>query len=256
MNTSRFFSGAAFAAAATLVSSVAGAQGVDEFGAFGGMENTEFESPQNAAFEVRFGPYTPNVDDEFGGGATPYEDTFGDDTRWMIGLEVDWQAIRIDHFGSFGPGVGWGYTTASADAPLSSSGDRSEQETSLSIMPMYAVGVLRVDVLTHDLHIPLVPYAKAGLGFAMWWSGDADESGRDDQGTIGRGLSYGFQWALGIMLHLDPLDRGSARTMDLETGVNNSYLFIEWYNSMLDGFGGDVLQVGTSTWIAGLALEI
>jgi hypothetical protein len=44
--------------------------------------------------------------------------------------------------------------------------------------------------------------------------------------------------------------------MDAATGVNNSYFFLEWYNSQLDGFGGDQMQVGTSTWMLGLAFEI
>ena len=57
------------------------AQGTDEFGAYGGLERTgQKESPQHAAFELRFGPYRPNVDSEFAG-ATPFEDTFGNCPR-------------------------------------------------------------------------------------------------------------------------------------------------------------------------------
>ncbi|MCA9644954.1 MAG: hypothetical protein KC492_29900, partial [Myxococcales bacterium] len=146
-------------AASTLAwAAPATAQGVDELGAYGGREDVHFESPQYGAVEVRFGRYVPNVDDEFNGAATPYADTFGDDSRYLIGLEFDWQLLRIPHFGSLGPGIGWGYTKSTAKAPLTSTGERSEQETSLTIMPMYLVGVLRVDVLAKDLDIPLVPY--------------------------------------------------------------------------------------------------
>ncbi|MCB9589243.1 MAG: hypothetical protein H6718_27765 [Polyangiaceae bacterium] len=243
-------------AASTLAwAAPATAQGVDELGAYGGREDVHFESPQYGAVEVRFGRYVPNVDDEFNGAATPYADTFGDDSRYLIGLEFDWQLLRIPHFGSLGPGIGWGYTKSTAKAPLTSTGERSEQETSLTIMPMYLVGVLRVDVLAKDLDIPLVPYGKAGLGYALWWSRSGDESARDDNGTIGRDTSYGWQFALGGMLLLDSLDERSAIEMDENSGVNNSYFFLEWYVSNLDGFGGGKMNVGDNTWMLGLALE-
>lgn len=235
--------------------SPAQAQGIDEFGAYGGRENEMYASPQNAALEIRFGRYLPNVDDEFNGAATPFADTFGDSNRYLIGLELDWQVLRIPHFGSLGPGIGWGYTKATAGAIVARTGERSEQETSLAIMPMYLVGVLRVDVLATDLGIPLVPYGKLGLGYAMWWSRSGDDSARDDNGAIGRSTSYGWQWALGGMLLLDALDPRSAAEMDENSGVNNSYFFVEWYNSYLDGFGGDRMEVGTNTWMLGLALE-
>jgi len=235
--------------------SIAQAQGVDELGVYGESEHELYASPQHAALEIRFGRYLPNVDDEFNGGATPFADTFGNDNRYLIGLELDWQALRIPHFGSLGPGIGWGYTKATANAVVTRTGERSDQETSLAIMPMYLVGVLRVDLFAKDMGIPLVPYGKVGLGYALWWSRSGDDSARDDAGAIGRGTSFGWQYALGGMLLLDALDERSAAEMDENSGVNNSYFFLEWYNSHLDGFGGDRMEVGTNTWMLGLALE-
>jgi hypothetical protein len=246
-----------FALALSLGAGAANAQGTDEFGAYGGAEERYHGSPQNAAFELRFGPYRPGVDDELSG-AAPFEQTFGDDTRFLIGLEVDWQALRIPYFGTFGPGFGWGYTKFTADALLADgSGNRSAQTTSLEIMPMYLVGVLRVDVLARETAIPFVPYAKLGVGYALWWSSDGDGASHADDGTVGRDASYGYQYALGGMLLLDFMDPGAAVQMDNASGVNNSYFFIEWYVSQLDGFGsGDQMQVGTNTWMLGLAFEI
>ena len=88
------------------------------------------------------------------------------------------------------------------------------------------------------------------------WVSDPDGVARDESGVKGRGASYGLQFALGGMLLLDSLDRTAAVEMDNTTGVNNSYFFLEWYLSNLDCFGGDCMQVGTSTWMLGLALEI
>jgi hypothetical protein len=238
-------------------SSTARAQGTDEFGAYGGLEQPgQHQSPQNAAIEVRLGPYPPRVDEDVNG--TPYADVFGDSKRWMFGLEVDWQALRIPHVGSFGPGLGWGYTSMSAGALLTDgSGGRSQQETSLSIMPFYLSAVLRVDVLARDMGIPVVVYGKGGIGYALWWVGDGDETAETDDGVTGRGSSYGLEYALGAMFLLDVLDEGAAIEFDEVAGVNNSYIFIEWFSSHLNGFGsGDQMNVGTSTWVLGLAIEL
>lgn len=244
-------------AAVLSASSVTFAQGTDEFGSYGGMERRYgYESPQNAAFEARFGRYQPGIDDEFSG-ATPFRSTFGDDSRYSIGFEVDWQALRIPSLGTLGPGVGWAYTSFSADAFLSDGTGRAAQETSLEIMPMYVVGVLRADVFAKQFSIPLVPYAKLGLGYAMWWTGDGSDGSVDDAGVKGRGASYGLHYALGGMFLLDVLDRTSAVEMDNAVGVNNTYFFFEWTVATLDGFGaGDQMQVGSNSWTLGLALEI
>jgi hypothetical protein len=245
-------------AAATVASvttvGVAQAQGVDEFGTYG-MGDSQ-ESPQNFALELRFGPYTPRVDDGVPNG-TPYKDVFGTSNRYLLGAELDWQILRIPKLGTLGPGFGIGITWASGDG-FSQSGDRVSQESVLTLLPMYTVAVFRVDVLARDLGIPLVPYAKGGLGFVPWWSSDGGSTAYDDNKEIvARDWSYGYQFALGGMLQLDPLDPGTARNMDADTGVNSAYVFGEFYYSDIDGFGdGNEMQVGTTTWIVGIALEI
>lgn len=251
---------ASAAAVAFTLTSPASAQGFEDSSSAAWRSNSErrFESPQSWALEVRLGHYKPRIDEEFGGSG-PYEAVFGTDKRWYIGLELDYQALRIPHVGTFGPGFAIGYTSMSAKAKLTGSEEYSAEETSLWIMPMYAVGVLRVDVLANELGVPLVPYVKLGLGYALWKTSDG--SGTSDyptsDGTVdGKGRSYGWHFAPGIMLQLDPLDRHAARQLDNSVGVNHSYFFLEWMRSELDGFGADdQMQVGTSTWTAGLAFE-
>ncbi len=195
---------------------------------------------------------------------------FGNDRRVCIGVEYDWQALRIPYVGTVGPGFGWGYTRMSAKAmftaPDKNTGKKGEsaETTSLWIMPMYVVGVARVDVLARDLGIPLVPYVKVGVGYAFWKTSDGSGTSKYDdpntkdkvETTEGKGHAYGLHFAPGIMLMLDWFDERSARQLDNSVGVNHSYLFLEWMKANLDGFGsGDQLRVGTSTWVAGLALE-
>ena len=250
----RFVSFLTFALPALLsIPRLAAAQGVDEFGSYGGRARQE--SSQDGMFEARFGPYNPRIDSSVPNG-TPYKDTFGTSTRYMFGLEGDWQLLRIPHLGTLGPGLGWGYTRSSGYARLTSNlNQRADEQTSLSVMPMYLVGVLRADVLPRELRVPIVPYVKVGFGAALWWASDGGQTAY--AGNVkGKGLSYGAQYALGGMFLLDVLDEQTARDADNSLGINNSYIFAEWYGSELDAFGSKKrLNVGANTWVLGLAIE-
>jgi hypothetical protein len=244
-------SGFALAAVITAWPALAQAE-VDEFGSYG-RSRYDAESPQQVAVELRFGRYVPNADDGLSG--TPYQDVFGDDNRYYGGLEVDWQLLRIPYFGTLSPGIGGGYTRSGATARFESDGRESGDTTRLHIFPFYLVGVLRADVIARETPVPLVPYGKLGLGVALWRVTDGNGTASSD-GVSGRGLSYGPQFMLGAMFLLDALDREDALEADASIGLNNSYLFAEWYVSQLDGFGSDDrLEVGTNTWMLGLAFE-
>lgn len=249
---------ASVATALTLLGSttMAHAQGVDEFGGYGRPRTGGSESAQDAALELRFGRYRPEVDDEFNGAAQPFHDVFGNANRYELGLEIDWQLLRIPHFGTLSPGVGWGLTKFTSKAQFTNGAGASGEDTRLWVMPMYLVGVARADVLMRDLKIPFVPYAKLGLGLGMWWSSDGQKSATA-HGVAGKGLSYGLTYAAGLMFLLDVLDEDDAKTADGLTGINNSYLFAEWFRPQLDGFGASsVLDLSSNSWVLGLAMEM
>jgi hypothetical protein len=226
---------------------------VDDLGAYR-REAHHFHTPQDLAVELRFGPYAPNVDDDLS--ARPYDTVFGDSTRYYGGLEFDWQVLRIPYLGTLGPGFGIGYTRSKADALIESDGSRSDQETTLSIVPMYAVAVLRADVLAEEFQVPLVPYAKLGIGHAYWWSSSGGETAEGPDGKEGKGRSWGTHAALGLMLQLDWIDIEDAKEADQTVGMNHSYIFGELYQSVLDGFGSEKsLDAGTESWVLGIAAE-
>ena len=249
----RFVSVLFLALGSLVIARSASAQGVDEFGVYGNNRGAGYESPQNGAFEARFGRYIPQVDKSVPG--SPFKDTFGTSSRYMFGLEGDWQVLRIPHLGTLGPGLGWGYTRASAKARIAATGELSAEDTTLAIMPFYLVGVLRADVLAREFHVPFVPYAKLGMGYALWWASDGGTTAREG-GVLGKGVSYGPQYALGGMFLLDFLDEQTARDADNSLGINNSYIFAEWFDSELDAFGSKSrLNVGANSWVLGLAIE-
>jgi hypothetical protein len=243
---------------------VSPARADDETGALA-SRRSKYDSAERFMLEVRFGLYHPRVDSDpsLKPGSSPYRDIFGDTSNFEFAMEFDWQAYRIPHFGTIGPGFSAGITSAGANAPLvvpEASGTLSAENTSLTIYPMYGVVVLRADVIDRDLHFPLVPYAKFGVGWAIWRASDSAGTSsalnQNKQEVIGEGITYGTQAALGLALDLNFLDLAAARSFDNSVGVNHTYAFFEAFWANLNGLGqAHALYVGAYTWSAGLALS-
>jgi hypothetical protein len=220
-------------------------------------------SPKRYAFEIKLGPYAPNIDSEFENGATPFKDLFGDGIGIIVLAEFDFQLFN--KFGSLGIGLQGGYYANSAKPFLDDDGDpttpattneRVAGETSITIAPISVLAVYRFDVLANRFDIPLVPYAKLGLNYTMWWIRRGDGSVANYEGQSGSGGSWGWQFNIGLAIQLDVLDRDASRNLDQDYGVNHSYIFAELLHLDADGFGNSSkLQVGDTTFVAGLALE-
>ncbi len=250
--------GASLAVAETASAQLTGAPtaGIDDLGVYGNTHNRgATESPQHAALELRIGRYTPKIDNEFAT-ATPYKSMFGTDSRYAVGVEMDLQVLRIPYLGTLGVGGALQYTKMSAPAFVASNYSRGGEDTTLTIFPLYAVAVLRADYIARSTPVPLVPYAKLGIGAGLWRV--TNGGGTSDVGGVkGNGLSIGPQFALGGMLLLDAFDPDAASSLDDQLGINNSYVFVEWYDSFLNDFGtGRQMQVGTNSWVLGLAFEM
>lgn len=216
-----------------------------------GYDPDSNRSEQYGAIEFRIGPYLPQVDKELG--SSPYEATFGPNPSVTVGLEGDYQVLRIPYFGTLGPGLGIHWFRRGGIAEFTSGDPGSAHKNSLWIIPMYAVGVLRVDVFRRAFHIPLVPYIKGGLAWSLWSSRDAGSVSVVD-GEKAKGSSLGLQYQVGLMLHLNPISPQTAIDMDNSSGINHSYIFAEWWASDVDSFGKG-MQTGDATWVAGVALE-
>jgi hypothetical protein len=231
----------------------------------------DFRSPREWAIELRFGPYAPDVDSEFSGNpaATPYKTIFGSKRHLMSQLEFDWQFFQA--FGSLGVGAVVGYYSQSAKAfvfdpttgtcqtdPSSTTGAclLSGDTTSLRLIPVAALLVYRWDVAAERWKIPLVPYAKLGLNYTFWEISNGNGNVPDYKGGHGSGGTAGWQAAAGMSLLLDILDPDAARGLDMETGVNHSYVFFEWNNVDASGLGmSKKLHVGDSRWVLGFMFE-
>jgi hypothetical protein len=214
-------------------------------------------SAQNFAMEVRVALYNPQVDSDGSLKGNPYASAFGPSQRYEVAMEFDWQALRIPHVGTLGPAISLGYTKSTAIAPRADGGQPpSEETTSLEIFPMYAVAVFRLDVLMRDAHVPLVPYAKAGLGYALWRSSNTAGTSVAPDGVVAKGHTFGTQLAAGMAFALGVIDPNASRQLDESTGINNTYIFGEVMMADLTGLGqSHALWVGSNSFVFGLAFE-
>jgi len=242
------------AAASGLVALVALEQRAEAFELGTPASKSPFHTSQDFALEIRVSPYYPQVDEEPNLTGTPFKDSFGSSPRIYVGLEFDWQMWRIPGIGTIGPAFSLGTISMSRTA-TTVTGRASGDEYGLTIYPMYLAGVLRIDTLWRNFGFPIIPYAKGGVGLALWNAKDATGTARAG-GVKGSGASTGTHAALGVALPLDFFDRGAARSMDATTGINTTMIFAEYYWLSLNGLsGGDAFRVGTRTWAAGMAFE-
>jgi hypothetical protein len=238
---------AALALALAVAPETARAQVVqDEFGGY--------HSPQNFAFELRFGPYSPDIDSEFDGQRAPHKEFFGNKSRLMSQIEFDYQLLR--HVGSLGLGVGVGYFTESGKNPTEA-GVETDDRTTLRLFPFSLSAVYRFDLLYERARFPLVPYGKVGFDYVLWSVKNANGDVPDDGvGGRGQGGTWGWHAAVGLSFILDFLDPISAQQFDVEMGVNHTHLFVELGTWNVNGLGmANKLHVGDTTWAGGLLFE-
>ncbi|HZL18743.1 MAG TPA: MXAN_2562 family outer membrane beta-barrel protein, partial [Polyangia bacterium] len=156
-----------------------------------------FRSPQKFAFELRFGPYRPDIDGEFKSvnGAPPfqpYQDYFGSGHDLMTQIELDYQFW--DRYGSIAAGIGLGYFSVSGTAPVASgTGEPSGDQSQLKIIPVNLSAVYRFDYFLETNNIPVVPYGKIGLDWDYWQNTDGNNRiATDGHGGNARGATMGW----------------------------------------------------------------
>jgi hypothetical protein len=113
-----------------------------------------------------------------------------------------------------------------------------------------------VDELWRGGGIPLVPYAKLGIGYALWRASNTLGTSNYN-GIVGTGHSIGTHLAVGLSFNLNVFDSYAAQNFDDAMGVNGTYIFAEFTREDLTGLGfqKDPLRVGGSNFTFGLTFE-
>lgn len=200
------------------------------------LEVPRFVSPENFVLELRVGPYKPDM-----GNNGAFETFFQGDSGPMFGAELDVIAWRFPGVAYLAGGGRIG-TSSFKGKTLSEADLATDQETSLSLLPLDVLAVVRLDVLSRQFSIPFILTGKLGYEWAHW---STDSAGNDSHS----GWSVGFTWGAQLALDLDALDRAAARNLDEEWGINHSFFFAELFKfSPTSGS----LPIGDSTWTLGL----
>jgi hypothetical protein len=185
-------------------------------------------------------------------------------------LDVDyflWRGI-----GQLGVGVSLGYMGKKARAwqagsdPMDPDRPRAEGDHNrFRMFPLALSAVYRFSYLDDEYGIPLVPYARAGLAYYIWWitapNGDFAKScvgpntSEDCARTTAAGASLGFVGSIGLALRAERVDESAARSMR-ESGIEHAGFYAEYSLGKVDGFGSDKkLSLGDATWFAGVDFE-
>jgi hypothetical protein len=196
------------------------------------------ESPRQGSFELGAGTYRPDVDSDyvFTPDATtptdrgaPYARVFtGRD--WNFRAGVSWALLTWP--GSLEAGIRTGFFRASAQALEITNGEitpnRSADKTTFNIIPTSLTLTYRFDLLADRFGVPLAPYGRLALERYNWWI---------TGGSGKRGATNGYSFTGGLAFLLDFFDRGLARELDSDSGINHTYVFADVTKTKVDDFG-------------------
>jgi hypothetical protein len=189
----------------------------------------------NASVEVRYGPYYPVSE--------AVQTVYGEGGHQMLWLQGGprWHSwIGVDL------GVGF-YQELATTVSVDDSHTPSSEHTMLTAWPFQAAITGRLDVIEEQVLVP-----KGGIGFDYWlwrenWYVNPAVGGSDDIS----GGEMGWHWSVGCDFLLDVLEPSRASGLEARTGIEDSYLTVEYRKQVfglqehapLVGGGGESDQV-------------
>ena len=239
--------------------------------------------------------YPSQIDEEPGLSGQPFADTYGTSFELMFEVEVDFYLYQHDLFGKFGLGGSLGQVSFTGPAEIQggannqssttqlqqaqSNGDQNggsnggsdngnggagsggdgnvsiQEETNFTVYPLRGSAVYMFDYHVRRWGIPVVPVLRAGLDYYLWQSTDGSGDLSVADGVEGSGGKAGWHAGAGLYLLLDVIDPGSAASMDSNWGINNSYLYVNYMKTQVDGFGDPGFDLSDDQVTFGLAFE-
>jgi hypothetical protein len=198
-----------------------------------------FVSSERFVVEFRGGPYKPDL-----GNDNSFKTFFATDSGPLLDIELDYIALRVPDilYVTAGGNIGLSSYTGHALGP---SGTRVSEETNMTILPMTALGSLRIDALPRKLSIPFIFSGKIGWEWAHWSTG----TGKRDDAS---GWSMGLYYAGELALDLDTFEKAAARSMDEEWGINHSFVMFEVFHFEPTSKS---LPIGATAWLIGLGFN-
>lgn len=227
-------------------------------------KRAEGELPIGLGFEFKGGPYLPAVAEQGGtaSDAPPFEVIFGDKKNPLYTLGLDLQLYR--GVGTAGVGFAFGFMQFVGRGLYADTGLPSRDTTVFNILPLDMTLFYRFDWLADQMWFPLVPYARGGLTYNVWWvtngvgnlARDRGDPNTPDDDIVARGGKFGLTGTLGVAILLNAFDSGSARALFNSTGFRGTYIFAEMQSKTVDGFGSQGFDLSDTTWNLGFYLEM
>lgn len=211
------------------------------------------ESDRSMAFGVRFGSFTPGVDDQFDFSPGPYKTIFGSDGDLSFAFVADIHVFQRFGTLSLGGSVGYWNTTGKG---IPEAGSSASDTTEFQIWPFQGQATYRFDPFADT--VPLVPVLRAGVDYYAWEiQNGAGNTAKFDADSDALGGTWGYHYSLGVHLLLDFFAPEMALDFDRDAGVNSSYLTFDYEVSTIDDFGSaDSIRLGAKTFYFGLAIDL
>ena len=229
--------------------------------------------PKWLGAELRFSPYEPKLTSDPRGQAS-YDRYFGksgliNGHPTLLTMELTW--FPYDGWGLIGLSFQGGYWRAkgrsqlcgggACDPDTVGTGENGNTKTSLTIFPVGAGVVYKMDLLNRFTKVPLIAYGKASIDYYFWWMRTGGSIARTDLNGDGsedraRGGTLGYSLAVGLAVELNWLEPDVARSARATSGQASSQLFAEIRHIFGDQFGASQRLDMTDTLISmGFAVE-
>jgi len=156
----------------------------------------------------------------------------------FYGFEIGWKFVR-----QLGINLGVSYSRSKGTA-RTVSGRVSNDTVKTRLVPVDISCVLRLDFITDQI---VVPYAAVGYTHMFYQTELNDDERTGDQS--------GYHLKGGIQFLLDLLEPYAAEKLKREWGIENTYLFAEYYLSKVDDFGSESIDLGSKGIVGGLVFE-
>jgi hypothetical protein len=122
-------------------------------------------------------------------------------------------------------GIGYYRDVAST---TDANGEASGDEARFTVVPLSLDARLRLHILDEQ---PVVPYFRVGVDYALWqerWQLDAESFDKTS------GAKAGWHYGLGGALLLDSFAPGRASLLEANSGINDTWLFVEWRKQTIE----------------------
>lgn len=192
------------------------------------------ETPAWTNFEFRYGSF------QFGDDA--WTSVYGG-SAGNVNLEVGLQLFR---YGEIDLGIGYLWSTGNT---VGAEGGRTGEEAFTEWMPLTVTGTVRIHVADEQ---PIVPFAGVGFSYVFFREGPLDAEGKYRDPLVVNGSKLGWHWQVGGNILLDVLQPRRAAMLEARTGINDTWLTVEYRQTRLDPAGG----IDLSGWNLSAGLKI